>query len=275
MKKALIIGSLIFLISAVGLSFFLLQIGNRTLPVSYWQNYREASISFDQWSIPTIESKSWESIITAQGFVVASERLWQMDLLRRKAGGRLSEWFGPKAFAHDKLNRSEDRIAIAKSAADLLPPEEKRTCENYAAGVNRFIKEHPENWGIEYQVLDAQPETWSCGDTLLILMEMADQLTASERIKLKANAWQKHLPNSWAHFLYPQNHRWNNPIFGSKKTSALNLPNKKDWLKPYKLTGQLINPVNIEPTYALGSNNWAYHSKEGSFLANDPHLGHS
>ena len=275
MKKALILGSLVILISFGGITWLLLKMNNKPLAEDYWQNYKEVKISFDDWGIPTIESTDWESIITAQGFVIASERLWQMDLLRRKAAGMLSEWFGEKAFEHDTAKRSEDRIAVAQSAANMLPPDERNICEHYAQGVNRFIEEQPQNWGIEYQILNSKPEAWSCKDTILILMEMADQLTASEKTKLKANAWQKHLPSSWAQFLYPQNHRWNNPIFGKKRHTAPKLPSKKDWLKSYTLTGQFIKPVNIEPTFALGSNNWAYHSEKGSFLANDPHLRHS
>lgn len=274
MKKAVAIGFFVILIG-IGVTWLLLPIGNTALPESYWEGYKDAKISFDQWGIPTIEGADWESVITAQGFVMASERLWQMDLLRRKAGGMLSEWFGEKAFEHDKANRSENRIAVAKAAAQMLPPEEKSLCDYYANGVNRFIKQHPKHWSIEYWLLDSQPQSWSCSDTLLILLEMADQLTSAEKNKLKANAWQKHLPNSWAKFLYPQNHRWNQPLFGQKQQHAPPLPEKTDWLKPYKLTGQVIRPVNIDPSHALGSNNWAYHSHKGSFLANDPHLRHS
>ena len=275
MKKTWIIGALIILLCAVGAGWYWYPLSDKALPKSYWKSYQKALVTFDQWGVPTIEGGDWGTIITTQGFLMASERLWQMDLLRRKAGGMLSEWFGEAAFEHDLANRSEDRIAIAKKAAKQLPEEEKLYCDSYANGINKFIKEQPQHWGLEYELMGSAPHPWSCSDTILILMEMADQLTATENSKLKANAWQKHLPSSWAQFLYPQNHRWNQPLFGEKSSEALELPAKVDWLKPYKLTGQAIKPVKIDPAFALGSNNWAYHSKKGSFLANDPHLRHS
>src|SRR5580704_11810026 len=48
----------------------------------------------DQWGRPWIRAKSLQDAVTAQGYVMAQDRLWQMDLLRRVSAGNLSEIFG-------------------------------------------------------------------------------------------------------------------------------------------------------------------------------------
>ena len=209
----------------------------------------------------------------------------------RKASGQLSEWFGEKAYLHDVSIQKENRLAIAEQAAAALPQDEKLYCERYAQGVNRYLEDHPRRQGLEYWLLGAKAEAWSCKDSILILMELAQQLTTSKDEKIRATAWQQHLPKSWARFLFPQSHRWNKPYF-SNKTAAnssnnpsteveesppqgAQLPPKEHWLKPFKFSGQTLEPVQQDPSTAYGSNNWSYRSNHGFFLANDPHLSHS
>jgi penicillin G amidase len=59
-------------------------------------------IDRDQWGRPWIRAKSLEDAVTAQGYVMAQDRLWQMDLLRRVSAGNLSEIFGAVALRFDK-----------------------------------------------------------------------------------------------------------------------------------------------------------------------------
>src|ERR1700735_4527087 len=60
----------------------------------------------DGWGVPWIQASSMEDLEIAQGYVVAQDRLWQMDLLRRAAGGELSEIFGAVALDMDPENRT-------------------------------------------------------------------------------------------------------------------------------------------------------------------------
>ena len=48
------------------------------------------TVDYGRHAIPSLQAKNPEDLLLAQGFVTASERLWQMDLLRRAAGGRLA-----------------------------------------------------------------------------------------------------------------------------------------------------------------------------------------
>src|SRR5690349_9398450 len=62
-----------------------------------WKKLPWGQVSFDEYGIPTIEAKNWDDLVRLQGYIHASERMWQMDLIRRHTSGRLSELFGLKA----------------------------------------------------------------------------------------------------------------------------------------------------------------------------------
>src|SRR5690606_15649309 len=119
-----------------------------------------------------------EALIQSQGFVVASDRLWQMDLMRRSASGHLAEWFGgnPAVVQWDEKRRLEDWEGVAREAARALPADERRFCELYARGVNRFIKQSARRWSAEYMLLGERPREWLCEDSLLILLSMVEDL---------------------------------------------------------------------------------------------------
>jgi penicillin G amidase len=73
----------------------------------------------DSWGQPWIRAKSLQDAVTAQGYVMAQDRLWQMDLLRRAASGDLSEIFGELGLTYDRENRTLGmRQAAERAAAD-------------------------------------------------------------------------------------------------------------------------------------------------------------
>jgi len=118
---------------------FYLYAKQQVVPSSHWKTFKTAKVVFDQKGIPTLTANHWHNLIEAQGYVVASERMWQMDLMRRKASGRLAEWFGSKALAIDSRRRVEDWPGVLESASTSLPEDERLVCDAYAKGVNRFM----------------------------------------------------------------------------------------------------------------------------------------
>ncbi len=94
-----------------------------------------------------------------QAYAAAEDRLWQMELDRRKAAGRLAEVVGPTGVASDAFHR---RCGIAAAArADLagLTDETRAVLDAYAAGVNRFLATDPD-LPPEFGLLDHEPEPW-------------------------------------------------------------------------------------------------------------------
>lgn len=227
-------------------------------------------VTWDASGIPTLEGGDWPALVQAQGYVVASRRLWQMDLMRRRAGGQLSAWFGSAALPVDQPRHEEDWAGVARRLADGLPPEERATCDAYAAGVNAWIDEHPYRWGLEYLLLQTRPEPWSCTDTLLIYLTMAETLSSSAEWEVQIAAWKRALPLDWAAFLFPRNHPWNEPLLGVAPTE---LPLPETAIPPRaNLDSRRIAPA---PLLVPGSNNWVWRGSTGAYVANDPHLAYT
>ena len=63
----------------------------------------ETSVYFDDYGIPHIYAQNQSDAMTVLGYVHAQDRLWQMELMRRIAPGRLSEIFGEKMLENDKF----------------------------------------------------------------------------------------------------------------------------------------------------------------------------
>ena len=284
-KKKLIIRRLalfvVVAILAVVVAFFV-AVKQQGLSQGDLESYSGAKIRLDNFGIPTIEGADWHAVLRAEGYVIASERLWQMDLIRRKAGGRLAAWFGPVALENDVAAQSEDRLALVAKSALALPPSERQSCEDFSSGVNRFIEERKNFWSIEYQLVGATPEPWTCADSLLVILEMADMLTASAPSDARNFAWRRHLTPAWQRFLFPDQHRWNVPLFGAADGKSEPLPPSSDWIakRPLESTEEAASKtprtgaVVFKDPPVIGSNNWAWSGASGTFLANDPHLGY-
>src|SRR5882672_6883418 len=95
------------------------QVSTKTLAVA---GLRErVTVRRDERGIPYIEAKNDEDLYFAQGYVIASDRLWQMDLLRRNERGELAEVLGNAVLEQDKQHRTlgfaqEVEIEIAKAS---------------------------------------------------------------------------------------------------------------------------------------------------------------
>ena len=101
-----------------------------------------------------------EDLYLAQGFVVASDRLWQMDFLYRIAAGRLSEIVGPKGLDIDRLFRKFGIPQSAEESGELMlqDPATSVALNRYAQGVNAYIATlTPATYPFEYKLLNYAP----------------------------------------------------------------------------------------------------------------------
>ena len=128
----------------------------------------EATVERDIWGVPHIRSASVEDLAEAQGYVMAQDRLWQMDLLRRVARGQLSEILGPRTLLIDKQFRTYGFARAAERDATLLDRESRNVMEAYARGVNQFIAQHKKSLPLEFSLLGYEPKPWQPSDTLAI-----------------------------------------------------------------------------------------------------------
>lgn len=232
-------------------------------------------VRFDDQGIPTVQAADWLQLIELQGYVIASERMWQMDTMRRQAGGRLSEWFGPAATDSDRAKVLEGWTDVATEAVNLLPADQRAFCNAYAQGINRFIADNAGKWGAEYALLRVAAEPWECRDSILILMSMADTLTTTSFREAQQWVWRRNLPKDWEAFLFPHSHPWNQPLFDAKLVKPMVLPHEQHFIPMAPIAAsEWAGFEDHERHMIYGSNSWAWRGPGGYFLANDPHLGY-
>ena len=137
------------------------------------------TVERDIWGVPHIKARSLEDMAEAQGYVMAQDRLWQMDLLRRVARGRLSEILGSTTLPIDRRFRTLRFGPAAERDAGLLEGDAKLAIEAYARGVNRFIETHQDKLPLEFTLLKYKPLPWKPSDSLVIGGYMYQTLTST------------------------------------------------------------------------------------------------
>jgi penicillin amidase len=125
------------------------------------------TVERDALGVPTIRGATRLDVARALGYLHAQDRFFQMDLLRRRPAGELTELFGQSALPLDRDARVHSFRALARRALALLPPEQRALVDAYAAGVNAgraALRARP----FEYYVLRVRPQPWLPEDTLLV-----------------------------------------------------------------------------------------------------------
>ena len=252
---------------------------------------QEVVVNRDQWGIPRIRAGSVEDLATAQGYVVAQDRLWQMDLLRRVAAGELSEVVGPVALELDRENRTLGLRLAAEDAAQRMDPETRSVVEAYARGVNRYIEDHRGKLPLEFTLLGYDPRPWTPADTFLISAYMWKTLTTTWKAKLNRAVITARVGEDRARDLFVVDSPLDHYIVGgaaaasapaasaqspaeSNPPGAAHLPEpSREWRAARAFLAQFDDGVSE----ALGSNNFVVsgaHTYSGKpLLANDTHLG--
>ncbi len=128
----------------------------------------EVSILFDAKGIPQIWAENEQDAWYALGWLHAGDRLFQMDITRRVAYGRLSELFGELTLSMDQRQRTiGHEILVEKSLTELQEPV-KKLLEAYSMGINQWVK-HTAALPFEFYLLGVEFEPWSIKDCLTIL----------------------------------------------------------------------------------------------------------
>ena len=252
----------------------------------------------DERSIPYIESRNEADLYLAQGYVTASDRLWQMDLLRRTARGELSEILGRATLEQDKIHRTYGFAAITESSIRNMPSPVRAQFEAYAAGVNAYIDSCDANrLPVEFRILQYKPQPWRAADTLLIGKLMAESLTTSWQSDLMRSA-RSDLPNDVREALNNRPSPWDVPIVGSDRSDNKTSSNSHNlfnpapvgdesyaasstqtWDEVHSLTEAITDSLKRAGLFSselAASNNWVVSGKRSAsgrpLLANDPHL---
>ena len=229
----------------------------------------------DDFGIPTITASTRADLAFATGFAHAQDRFFQMDTIRRKAAGELSELFGEAALGTDKRYRFHRFRARAQEVFELASPEGREVVTQYAAGVNAGLNSLGAR-PFEYLLLQKDPAAWLPEDSILLVYAMFIQLNDSRARKdVRRGFAHRVLPPEVYTWLYPDGTSWDAPLMGEPRIVApYPLPHEytvREWDSEAPLSMEKGGPP------LDGSNNWAVSgalTKTGrAMVSNDMHLG--
>jgi penicillin amidase len=231
---------------------------------------QETTVYFDEYGIPHIYAKSHLDAVTTLGYVQAQDRLWQMELMRRIAPGKLSELFGKDLIKNDQffINIGIDEYS-KKSVADLdITSPEYQLLEAYLKGVNQFIDEGATP--LEYHLIGLKKEHFTLVDTYNVLGYMAFSFAMAQKTDPLLSTLKEKLGTAYLNAL---------PI-NIDPESVLIKSSKEDmdyYTGMVSNINTILNATPIPPF--VGSNSWVIggdKTESGKVIfANDPHIGFS
>ncbi|HSZ92794.1 MAG TPA: penicillin acylase family protein [Acetobacteraceae bacterium] len=225
-------------------------------------------ISFDADGVPRIKAANDLDAAAALGFVHARDRMFEMDLMRRNASGRLSELAGPVTLPLDRTMRVLGLRQAAESDYAALPPDARAVLQAYANGVNAWIAMRGRFAAPEFLVFGA-PEPWTPVDSLLWGKTMGLWLSMNWRTELSRQALAGHTSQQAIDELWPDQSGPGHP------QASLTLPRQfaDAAARLEEVLPNFPSPFTLPNT---ASNEWAVdgrHSATGApLLAGDPHL---
>jgi penicillin G amidase len=247
-------------------------------------------VSFDARGIPTVRARTLRDAFRVEGYLQARERLFQMELARRVAGGELAELVGAVALPLDRRQRVYGFARVADEAVRTGPDDQRADAQALADGINAFIASHRGRWGIEFQMLGLEPRPWTPADTIRLVLLLHQQLSESWQTDL-VNEALAGLPRPRRDFLTPEVSSDDVLVLpdadpppppstaalltcGAPAAPAL-APPRLD--PPLEVLGVPLEPWSGAAPPDVGSNAWVLagaHTARGKpILANDPHLG--
>ncbi len=128
-------------------------------------------ILIDRWGVPHIYARNEADLFFAQGFNAARDRLFQIDLWRRRGLGQLSEVFGRGFVDQDKATRLFLYRGDMNKEWAAYGPSARPIAENFVAGINAYIDwltQHPDRTPWEFRQLGYRPAKWSAEDVVRI-----------------------------------------------------------------------------------------------------------
>jgi penicillin amidase len=255
-----------------------------------------ATVRRDERGIAYIEAKNDEDLYFTQGYVTASDRLWQMDLLRRTERGELAEVVGAGpnnvAIDQDKQHRTLGFAQEVDAEVAQASPRTRTVLEAYARGVNAYIATlDARSLPPEFQILQYKPKPWTPADSLLIGKAFAEGLSTTWRLDVMRAALAG-LPAEKRAMLVPETSPLDVLVVGkdakdaNKKKSAQHATDSERLFfaretllalaRDEEIAAQALARIGLYAEGLAASNNWVVsgkHTASGKpLLANDPHL---
>src|SRR4051794_12044914 len=225
-------------------------------------------IERDALGVARIEARTVEDLCFGQGFAIAQDRLFQLELYRRIAAGRVSEFAGPAGLGTDRMMRTLGLHRRAQAEVATMPRSAREYVEAYGAGIGAAITAMAVP-PVELQLLRIDPEPWTVADSLAIGKIIALGFSTNMETELFRAELVNLIGAEKVARLEPQ-YPGGNPV-----VTQPGVPWSGDALELAAQIASVRHAVglSLEPA---GSNNWVVSGQRSvtgaPLLANDPHI---
>ena len=226
----------------------------------------EVTVYFDDIGVPHINAQNQKDAYIALGYVHAQDRLWQMELMRRIASGRLSEILGKDLVSLDQFFTG---LGIEEAAHKTIASLDKNAesyilMQAYLEGINQFIEEG--KTPLEFSILGIKKEMYTVQDIYNVFGYMSFSFAVAHKTDPLLTEIKEKLGDAYL-----------NELLGATNQ---NLTINKNSI-PVKINATISKRVasmmdNLPVSPFIGSNSWVIGSektKNGEVIfANDPHV---
>ena len=228
---------------------------------------KETNVYFDEYGIPHIYAQNHQDAMVALGYVHAQDRLWQMELLRRIAPGKLSEIFGTKALKNDiffaglGIDEASEKAVISADKNS----QSYKLAKSYLDGLNQYVENG--KTPIEFQILGIEKQKFTLKDVYNTFGFMAFSFAMAQ----KTDPLLTDIRNQ-----YGENYLKDLGVNYEFNTTRLKISKEKiqEYSEISKSITALLEKAPV-PTF-IGSNSWVLapeKTKSGKVIfANDPHI---
>ena len=257
--------------------------GQRTVPETVESPHGPASVTYDEYHVPHVEAESEPAAYYALGYVQAADRLFEMDVFRRLAGGNLAAIVGDGAVEQDVLYTKLDFRGAAEASVQAVEGTEEATAAAaFAEGITAYIADNDP--GLPFGLLGYEPEPWTMADSMLVGMYFY-WLVAGSFGPLREGLKRETFDADTYQTLYPRRASHDAPILretaGESRSEPRGLdPEQTESLDPEQT--ESLDPqfddwlAMAESEETPGSNAWTIsgeHTESGRpLVCSDPHL---
>ncbi|WP_213302283.1 penicillin acylase family protein [Paraburkholderia sacchari] len=248
-------------------------------------------ILIDHWGVPHIFADNESDAFFVQGFNAARDRLFQIDLWRRRGLGQLAEVFGPAYVEQDKATRLFLYRGDMAAEWQRYGPDAKQIATRYAAGVNAYIDwlaAHPGHMPYEFRKVGYWPARWSADDVVRIRSHGLTRNLTSEVARAKVACKSTLAADTIRFGLQPP---WRatmpeglDPCLPDDVLKVFELATQsvhvtRESLKSADASTTVIAAADNPEEVTEGSNNWVIAPDKSAtgraIMANDPHRAYA
>jgi penicillin amidase len=264
-----------FIIVLAAVTFFSYRLLTKSLPqtegnIQLALLEKPVHVYRDEYGVPHIFAEGPADLFRAAGYVTAQDRLWQMDMNRRIAAGRLSELFGRATLETDRFLRMWGFARIATDLVATMSADSRMALEAYTDGINGFIESHQDRLPVEFSLLRYKPEKWRVEDSIAFTRLMAWRLSFSWYVDPVLAELVEKMGDAKAREIFPDFPR-EGPLIIQQSVQPF-------WteVQPFLENGLAVRDFLGITGGQVGSNSWVVSGEKSKcgkpLLANDPHL---